>query len=264
MHYLERGQGTPLVMLHGNGSMLQELRLSGLYELAAARYRVFLPDRPGYGHSTRPRRRWWGPRAQAALLRALLARIGVERPIVFGHSFGALVALAFALDYPADTRGVVLASGYYFPTPRLDVPLMASPSIPLLGDLMRHTVSPLISRALWPHMLKVQFSPAPVPRYFQLFPTWMALRPSQLRAAAEEAALLVPSAARMQRRYASLDVPAVIVAGAQDRYVDPSRHSLELARRISHRELVVSPRAGHMVHHVDPRRVLHAIEAAAR
>src|SRR6185436_14147181 len=48
-------------------------------------------------------------RAHAALLRALLARIGVERPIVFGHSFGALVALAYALDYPAETRGVVLA-----------------------------------------------------------------------------------------------------------------------------------------------------------
>src|ERR1051325_2536336 len=102
----------------------------------------------------RPRREWGGPRSQAALLRALLARIGIERPIVFGHSFGALVALAFALDYPADTRGVVLASGYYFPTARLDVPFMASPAIPLLGDLMRHTVSPLISRALWPHMLR--------------------------------------------------------------------------------------------------------------
>ena len=264
MHYLERGRGAPLVMLHANGSMLQELRLSGLYELAAARYRVVVPDRPGYGHSSRPRQRWWGPRSQAALLRALLERIGIERPILFGHSFGALVALAFALDYPAEARGVVLASGYYFPTARLDLPFMASPVIPLVGDLMRHTVSPLIARASWPHLLKLVFSPAPVPRYFQLFPKWMALRPSQLRAAAEEAALLVPSALRMQRRYGALGVPAVIVAGAQDRYVDPSRHSFELARRIEPCELVVSPRAGHMVHHVDPRRVLHAIEVAAR
>jgi pimeloyl-ACP methyl ester carboxylesterase len=264
MHYLDRGEGTPLVMLHGNGSMLQELRLSGLYELATARYRVIVPDRPGYGHSSRPRRRWWGPRSQAALLRALIARIGVERPILFGHSFGALVALAFALDYPAETRGVVLASGYYFPTPRLDVPFMAFPALPLLGDLARHTVSPLIARALWPHMLKVLFSPAPVPRYFQLFPTWMALRPSQLRAAAEEAALLVPSALGMRHQYGEVDVPTVIVAGAQDRYVDPSRHSIALAGRIVAAELIVSPRAGHMVHHVDPRRVLHAIEVAAR
>jgi pimeloyl-ACP methyl ester carboxylesterase len=264
MHYLERGEGTPLVMLHGNGSMIQELRLSGLYELASTRYRVIVPDRPGYGYSSRPRGRWWGPQAQAALLRALLAKLGVERPILFAHSFGTLVALAYALEYPAATRSLVLASGYYFPTARLDVPFMASPAIPLLGGLMRHTISPLVARMIWPHMLRLVFSPAPVPRYFSLFPTWMALRPSQLRAAAEEAALLVPSAMRLQRLYRALEVPALIIAGSHDRYVNPARHSAELARRVPYGELVLSPRAGHMVHHVDPRRVLHAIEAAAR
>jgi pimeloyl-ACP methyl ester carboxylesterase len=264
MHYLDRGEGTPLVMLHGQGSMLQELRLSGLYELAAARYRLIIPDRPGYGHSSRPRSRWWGPSAQAALLRSMLAQLGVERPVVFGHSFGALVALAFALEYPAAVRSVVLASGYYFPTPRIDTMIQAPPALPLVGDLMRHTVSPLLGRALWPWLLRWQFAPAPVPRYFQLFPTWMALRPSQLRASAEEAALLVPSVARLQRLYGALEVPAVIVAGAHDRYVNPRRHSVELARRIPRSELLLSPRAGHMVHHSDPRRVLQAVELAAR
>jgi pimeloyl-ACP methyl ester carboxylesterase len=92
----------------------------------------------------------------------------------------------------------------------------------------------------------------------------MALRPSQLRASAEESAALIPSALQMQRVYGALEVPAVIVGGAQDRYVDNSRHSVELAKRIPGAELLVSPRAGHMVHHVDPRRVLQAIEAAAR
>lgn len=177
IHYLDRGEGTPLVMLHGLGSMIQELRLSGLYELVAARYRVIIPDRPGYGHSSRPRRTWWTPQAQAALLRAMLVQLGIERPVLFGHSFGALVAMAFALEYPAATRGLVLASGYYFPTARLDAALMAPPALPLVGDLMRHTISPLISRMLWPLLIRRQFSPAPVPRYFELFPTWMALRP---------------------------------------------------------------------------------------
>jgi pimeloyl-ACP methyl ester carboxylesterase len=46
--------------------------------------------------------------------------------------------------------------------------------------------------------------------------------------------------------------------------VDHARHSVELARRIPRSELLLSPRAGHMVHHVDPRRVLQALEAAAR
>jgi pimeloyl-ACP methyl ester carboxylesterase len=264
IHYYERGEGTPLVMLHGIGSMVQELRLSGLFELAAARYRVIVPDRPGHGHSTRPRRKWWGPQSQAALLRGMLAQLGVERPIIFGHSFGALVALAFALEYPGATRSVVLASGYYFPSGRLDVPLRAPSALPVVGDLIRHTISPLIGRALWPLMLKRVFSPAPVPRYFERFPTWMALRPSQLRAAGEDSAVLIPSAARLQRLYSALEVPAFVVAGAQDRYVDTQRHSVELARRVPRSELLLSPRAGHMVHHVDPRRVLQAIETAAR
>jgi pimeloyl-ACP methyl ester carboxylesterase len=92
----------------------------------------------------------------------------------------------------------------------------------------------------------------------------MALRPSQLRASAQEAALLIPAAAQLQRLYGALEVPALIVAGAQDRYVDHVRHSVELSRRLPRSELMLSPRAGHMVHHTDPRRVLQAIEAAAR
>lgn len=264
LHYLERGAGPPLVMLHANGSMVQELALSGLFELAAARYRVIALDRPGYGYSQRPRNSWWGPQAQAALLQRMLGKIGVERPVLFGHSFGAMVAIAFALAFPTTARGVVLASGYYFPAGRLDVPFEAPPAIPVIGDLMRHTISPLIGRLLWPGKLKLMFSPAPVPRYFGSFPVWMTLRPSQLRASAEEAALMIPAALALQRKYAELATPAVIVAGAQDRYVDHRRHSVALHARVPGSELLLSPRAGHMVHHVDPHRTLQAIEAAAR
>jgi pimeloyl-ACP methyl ester carboxylesterase len=263
LHYVERGEGTPLVMLHGLGSMVEELVLSPAFALAAARYRVIAIDRPGYGHSSRPRGRWWGPRAQAALVHRMLAELGIERPIVFGHSFGALVALALALAHPAALRGAVLASGYYFPTGRIDVPLMAPPAIPVLGDLLRHTVSPLIGRALWPGMTRLMFGPAPVPPYFARYPVWMALRPSQLRASAEESAVLLPSVFGLQRKYAELAAPPIIVAGAHDRYVDHASHSLRLAAQIPGSEVLLSPRAGHMVHHTDPRRVLQAIEMAA-
>ena len=264
LHYVERGEGVPLVMLHGLGSMVQELALSPVFALAAARYRIIAIDRPGYGHSSRPRTRWWAPHVQAALVHRMLAELGIERPILFGHSFGTLVALALALAHPGALRGVVLASGYYFATGRLDLPFMAPPAIPVIGDLLRHTVSPLIGRALWPGMLKLIFGPAPVPAYFGRFPVWMALRPSQLRASAEEAAMLLPSVLAMRHRYAELAAPPVIVAGAQDRYVDHARHSVRLAGQIPGSELLLSPRAGHMVHHTDPRRVLQAIEMAAQ
>jgi len=42
-------------------------------------------------------------------------------------------------------QGLVLASGYYFPTWRTDVWLLSAPAVPVVGDLMRYTISPLLS-----------------------------------------------------------------------------------------------------------------------
>ena len=107
LHYVERGSGEPLVLLHGNGSMIQDFESSGLIDLAARDYRVIVFDRPGFGHSDRPRNIVWTPDAQAELIKRALARLGVSNAIVFGHSWGASVAVALALKYPGLVRGLV-------------------------------------------------------------------------------------------------------------------------------------------------------------
>jgi pimeloyl-ACP methyl ester carboxylesterase len=263
LHYVERGEGQPVVLLHGNGTMIEDFDLSGVLDLAATRYRVIAFDRPGYGHSTRPRGRVWSPKAQAEVLHEAMQRLGIERPIVVGHSWGAFVALALALQFPSDVRGLVLLSGYYFATVRLDAPLLAGPAIPVIGDLMRHTVSPLLGRLMWPALLRRMFSPADVPRRFDRFPLWMSLRPMQLRAAAGESALMIPAALALRRRYRELTMPIVIMAGDEDRYVDARQQSARLHRELPQSELRLAPGAGHMVHHVAPGEVLAAIDSAA-
>jgi len=152
VHVHVAGEGPPLVLLNGNGTMVRDWIISGLVDRLARRYRVIAIDRPGYGYSERPHGRLWTARAQADLLHRTLARLGVERPIVLGHSWGTLVALALALDQPEAVRGLVLLSGYYFPTGRLDVWAFAPPAIPVLGDLMRYTVSPVLGRMLAPKL----------------------------------------------------------------------------------------------------------------
>jgi pimeloyl-ACP methyl ester carboxylesterase len=121
LHYVERGTGEPLVLLHGNGSMIQDFESSGLVNLAAKNYRVIIIDRPGFGYSSRPRNVVWTPDAQAQLIRRALERLGVSQAIVLGHSWGASVAVALALKFPDMVGGLVLASGYYYPTLRPDV-----------------------------------------------------------------------------------------------------------------------------------------------
>src|SRR5215213_6382625 len=48
LHYIEQGQGDPLVLIHGNGTMIQDFTVSGLVDRLAARYRVVVIDRTGY------------------------------------------------------------------------------------------------------------------------------------------------------------------------------------------------------------------------
>ena len=57
LHYLDRGDPTApcVVLLHGNGSMIQDFTISGLVDLLARRNRVLCFDRPGFGYSQRPR-----------------------------------------------------------------------------------------------------------------------------------------------------------------------------------------------------------------
>lgn len=263
LHYLDEGDGPPLVLLHGLGSMVEDFVLSGLVREASKRYRVIAFDRPGYGHSDRPRRLRYGAAAQAELVRKALHRLDVRRPIVLGHSWGTLVAVALALESPEVPRSLVLASGLYFPSVRLDAPLLGLPAIPLLGDLLSRTFSPLAGRAMWPAWLKMIFAPAPVPAAFAAFPTWLALRPGQLRAVAEDALATVGATLRAARRYRELTLPVVMVAGERDRYVSARAHTARLHRLLPSSRLLLSPHSGHMVHHSDLPLVLSAVDCAA-
>lgn len=261
LHYIDVGKGPPVVLLHGNTLQLQDYLGSGLVDALSQRHRVILFDRPGFGHSERPRDRLWTPQAQAALLRQALVQLGVARPVVVGHSCGALVALGMALESPADVHGLVLISGYYYPTARADVPLAAPAAIPVLGDAIRYTVSPLAGRLLLKPAVRKMFAPAPIPpTFFDVIPREMLLRPSQIKATAEEAAFMIPAAAKFRDLYSGLDVPVTLIAGAGDKIVDVESHSAALHRELPESKLVVTPGAGHMVHYAAPADIAQAVE----
>ena len=265
MHVLDQGRGDPVVLLHGNGSMIPDLVASGLVERLARHHRVIVLDRPGFGYSARPRSRIWTPWAQAALVWGALDRLGVDRPIVFGHSWGTLVAIAMALAKPARARALVLVSGYYYPTFRADVPLFTPPGLPLVGDVLRYTVSPVLTRLLLPQIYRRLFHPAPVPQHFRdHFPHDLLMRPWHLRAAGADTGLMIPAALALRRRYRELDLPVTIVTGAEDRIVNVRRHSHRLHQELPGSRFINIPGVGHMAHQVAPEVVADAIEEAGR
>ncbi len=260
LHYVERGEGPAVVLLHGNGMMLQDFEASGVLDLAAKGHRVIAFDRPGFGYSDRPRDVVWTPQAQADLIARALKQLGVKQATVVGHSLGTLVALAMALHDPKMVSGLVLISGYYFGTARPDVIPLSVPAIPLLGDVVAHTVAPLATLVTGPPALKASFAPAPVSEKFAAFPVGLSLRPSQVRAAAADTAMMIPAAIALSARYADLRLPVIIMAGEDDVIVHPQNHSIPLAEAIEGAQLRLIPGQGHFLHYAVADQVAAAID----
>ncbi|WP_084113223.1 alpha/beta fold hydrolase [Belnapia moabensis] len=263
LHYTDSGRGQPILLIHGNAVSGEDYETSGLAAQLRERHRVIIIDRPGFGHSERPHGRLWTAMEQGALLRQAMHQIGVERPVVVGHSWGAIVALSLAVQHPAEAAGLVLLSGYYHWTLRPDVLLVVPGAVPVLGDLLRYTVSPLLGRLLMPLLKRGMFSPAPIPARFRTeYSDAMALRPSQIRATSSDGALMIPGALHLRGDYATLPMPVAILAGQGDKVVFAKR-ARQLHAEIPGSTLEVLPGVGHMVHHSAPDDVAAAIERIA-
>ncbi len=230
LHYTDEGEGPPIVLLHGNGVTARDWRSSGLVGALTGAHRVIAFDRPGFGYSSRPRARVWTAATQATLLHEALRRLDVEPALIVGHSWGTLVALALALEYPVHCKRLLLISGYYFPTFRADVAIFGVPALPIAGDVLRYTISPPLGYMLAPLLSAQLFAPAAVDDAFAAeLP--MSMRPWQIRANAEDTALMLPSVGAMEHRYKDLTVPVAIVAGDGDKVIHPSQ-STRLAEEI--------------------------------
>lgn len=257
VHYVVRGKGPPLVILHGNGSNVADFLASDLVGQLAERHTVYLFDRPGYGH-TDGGKGWWTAGQQARFLDKALTALNITGEIVLAHSWATLGALALAKIRPV--AGLVLISGYYFPSARLDVIAAALPAAPVTGTIWRWTFGPLVARLLIRPIFRALFSPASVPARFKtMFPVDLALRPGSLKASASESLFMIPTAFSLASHYATVTTPMMVVAGVEDRIVDPSQ-SKRLRDAVPGAGLILVAGAGHMLHHTDPTEIVSAVQ----
>jgi pimeloyl-ACP methyl ester carboxylesterase len=266
IHYTDRGRGRPVIILHGNGSMVEELEASQLPDGLAADYRVITIDRPGFGNTPRPDRQW-SPEREATLVLEIIRQLGLERPVIVAHSWATLVALSIAIREPEMLSGLVLIGGYYYPTWRADVAVQSIVAAPVIGGLLRHTVWPLAARAATPFMFRHLFFPSrPSAKFLSSYSISMAARPSQLTAVADDTVDMPQAASRLSAHYGEIELPVDIIAGSDDKVVSTKGQSRRLNRELRDSYLDEVPGQGHMVHHAHPqlvqRRVAHVFERA--
>jgi len=266
-HVVELGtaaaEALPIVLIHGAGCNLEDMRLD-LGERLAARHRVILIDRPGMGWSKRKTRDGSSPRYQAAILREVLDQLGIARAIIVGHSWGGALATSFALDYPDRTVALILLASPFYPLAHPSTSLYALFAMPIVGWIYARTLSlplglPFVGLALGSAFLQ-QWPPRD---YLKRSAALLLLRPSTFLANARDMADLKRNLELQLSRYSVLSVPTIVMSGASDFVVMPALHAVPFAAATPRAKLVILPGIGHMLHHTAADRVLAEIEGVA-
>ena len=252
LHYVDEGEGPPILMVHGLGSQLQTFT----YALAALLpgHRLIMVDRAGAGYSHAAPAATLA--AQAELLAHFLAALGIERALVVGHSLGGAIALALALDHPERVAGLALLAPATQP--------QAAPPVPLRGllirsDLVRRLVGWLavtpLSLLLGRRQLAAVFAPEPVPGDFATRAGGLLqIRPEAFRNASRDLVEAGGQFPAYARRQSALSVPVGVLFGTADAILDPTLHGGGLAAKASGVEIEHIEGAGHMVPITAPER----------
>lgn len=235
-NYLEYGEGSPLLLLHGSGpgvTAWANWRLV-IPEFAKCHH-VFAPDVAGFGYTERKADAKYGLDFWVAHIIGFLDAVGVERADFIGNSFGGGLTLAIAARYPERVSKIVLmgSTGTTFPlTDGLDAVWGYEPSI----ENMRRMASlfvydkSLITDALIQSRYEASIRPGYQSTYSSLFPA-----PRQHHIAA----LSTPD-----DKLRALDKSVLLVHGRDD-LVIPVESSLKLHSLIPRSELHVFGQCGH-------------------
>ena len=268
LHIVELGRADApaVVLLHGASGNQGDMRLA-LGDRLAARYRVILVDRPGHGWSDRPDgRKDSSPKRQAELIHQALVKIGVHKATILGHSWAGALATAYALEYPQETKGLVLLAPVTHPWPGGVGAVNSLIATPYIGPVIAYVgVLPAGYFMIGPGVRGVFDPQSPPADYAERTGVRMILRPSEFIANAQDLEDLKEFVRAQAPRYGEIKAPTVIISGdSNDHIVSTDIHSRAIAKQIPNAKLTVLPGVGHMVQFAATDLVVQAIDDVSR
>jgi pimeloyl-ACP methyl ester carboxylesterase len=248
LHYVDKGRGPVLLLIHGLSGQVLNFTHSLVGRLGRD-FRVVILDRPGSGYSLRPGQMSASLAAQARTISRFCQALGLERPVVVGHSLGGAIALAFALEHPDEVGALALISPVTHKPESVPPPFdgLAIGS-PLVRRLVAWTLATPLAIANRERALATLFGPQPVPDDFATRGGGLlSLRPSAFIGASADLIAAEQELPALVSRYQKLAVPVGILYGNGDRILDPALHGQSFAAKVPDTDLELIEGAGHML-----------------
>lgn len=249
IHYTDAGprDGQPLVLIHGLAGNMHNFTYA-LVERLSSDFRVITIDRPGSGYSTRDSDELADLPAQAAMIGEFLDKLGIDKPVLVGHSLGGALSLAMALDRGDRTGALALLSPLTAAMP--GPPDVFKPLVirsVALRKLLGHTLAVPITKLTSGTVVSQVFAPEPAPADFLVRGGGiLGMRPSSFIGASTDLQGVTRSMPAQEARYAdTLKVPGGILFAAEDALLSPDQHGRPMqAFGLEFEEL---PGRGHMI-----------------
>jgi pimeloyl-ACP methyl ester carboxylesterase len=264
LHVVELGQqdssSLPVVLIHGASSNLESMRRP-LGDLLAKNHRVIMIDRPGHGWSTRDTLTSSTPAVQARMIDEALGKLGIDRALIVGHSWGGALVAAMAVEHPLRVAGLVLLAAVTHPWPGGVAWYHNLGTTPVLGQLFAYTVALPAGIAMIGAGARGAFLPQAMPEnYVRDTSLALLLRPRQFLANAWDMTTLKDAVTAQMPRYGEIKVPVVIIHGDVDKSVRLDRHARQFVKAVPHTELIVLSGIGHLVQNAATDEAIAAIE----
>jgi len=264
IHYVEEGEGRPIVFVHGLGGTLHHLR-HPLFGGRLPGYRLIALDRPGAGYSTRAAGATGRLPEQAALIATFIDRLGLEKPLVVGHSLGGIITLTLAMNHPDKISGIVLLSA--LTRHRDGIPPEMAPiyiTSKLKRWLMAQTVAIPAALKFAPQTLAYVFGPQDVPEnYMTEGGGELGLRPGHFYNMVADLVAVADDMPELQKRFEEIDMPAGMIFGNADRVLDYRTNGDEFRERIKGLDFETLDGIGHHPQYAATERVIGLIQRVA-
>jgi len=263
IHYLERGSGPAIVMVHGLGGQAGNFAY-GIVEQLAGQFRVIVIDRPGAGYSSRACDDSARLRAQAAMVVEFIHKLGLQRPLLVGHSLGGAIALAVALEFPDMVSGLALLAPLTHLPKQVPEPFRP---LDIRSRFLRWAVSWTLGVPIGirrgPAIVKMIFSPESVPVDFATRGGGLlSLRPWNFYNVSTDLVAADADLPAIEASYTSIRLPVAILYGTSDEVLDYRLNGEAMKGKIANLQLKLVE-GGHMLPVTRPEVTAEFIRQAA-